>query len=272
MMFLTETHSSPPTLGKPSVNRLVLLPVYPQASTLKEMVEQRELASNWRAPCPAWYWRNHPPGAANYCGWSAPLTHSHMNPWVFPLLNAVSATSLCSLSGRWLKPLSTSVTRLRRGRRLHYYRPQPGGSGELASIASGLLYREEQLVWLSTWDVPLKVDSQKLALRFIGPYPIKIICLAGVKLKFPSILCRVHPTFHVSRIKYFIINHLCPPPRPASHWQFGDFHISSASGCPSSGLWSSIFGGQGGLDPLTHGTLSSKGQEGHGGTWLWKVS
>lgn len=73
------------------------------------------------------------------------------------------------------------------------------------------LYHEGQLVW----DIPLRVNSQKLALQFIGPHPIvKIIGPNVIRLKLPSALCRVHCTFHVSRIKPSISNHLCPAPKP----------------------------------------------------------
>ena len=76
-------------------------------------------------------------------------------------------------------------------------------------------YRVGQRVWLSTRDIPLRVESRKLAPGFIGPYPIeRIIGPAAVRLKPPPNLRRIHPTFHVSRVKPFVLSQLCPAPKP----------------------------------------------------------
>ena len=57
------------------------------------------------------------------------------------------------------------------------------------------------MVWLSTKDLPLKIESQKLAPRYIVPFPVvKIINLCAVHLKLPYSL-KVHPTLHVSLLK-----------------------------------------------------------------------
>ncbi|XP_034082028.1 zonadhesin-like [Gymnodraco acuticeps] len=53
-------------------------------------------------------------------------------------------------------------------------------------------YRPGQWVWLSTKDLPLRVLSKKLAPRSL----------------------RVHPTFHVSRIKPVLVSPLIPPSKP----------------------------------------------------------
>ncbi|KAI3376926.1 hypothetical protein L3Q82_000016 [Scortum barcoo] len=75
-------------------------------------------------------------------------------------------------------------------------------------------YTLGQKVWLSTKDLPLHVHSKKLTPRFVGPFPVsKIINPVSVQLRLPRSL-RVHPTFHVSKLKPVRESPLDPPTKP----------------------------------------------------------
>ncbi|KAJ8411235.1 hypothetical protein AAFF_G00172410 [Aldrovandia affinis] len=75
-------------------------------------------------------------------------------------------------------------------------------------------YSPGQQVWLSTTDIPLQSTSKKLQPRYIGPYKVQsIINPSAVKLQLPPAL-KIHPVFHVSKIKPVTTSSLCPPAVP----------------------------------------------------------
>ena len=57
-------------------------------------------------------------------------------------------------------------------------------------------------VWLSTKDIPIRGGTRKLAPRYVGPFTVtRVISPTAVRRRLPHTMRRVHPTFHVSRLK-----------------------------------------------------------------------
>ncbi|KAI2662144.1 Transposon Tf2-9 polyprotein [Labeo rohita] len=75
-------------------------------------------------------------------------------------------------------------------------------------------------VWLSTKNIPLRSVSNKLAPKFIGPFSVtKIISPVAVRLNLPPAYRRIHPVFHVSKIKPVFFARINPPvPVPPPPW------------------------------------------------------
>ncbi|KAK3518251.1 hypothetical protein QTP70_034617, partial [Hemibagrus guttatus] len=78
--------------------------------------------------------------------------------------------------------------------------------------------RPGQRVWLSTKNIPLRVESRKLSQRFIGPFKIsRKVNPVTYHLYLPKSL-KINPTFHVSLLKPvlsspFLAKGKPPPPR-----------------------------------------------------------
>lgn len=70
-----------------------------------------------------------------------------------------------------------------------------------------------QKVWLFSKDLPLREHSRKLTPRFLGPYSIiKVVSPVVVKLRLPPALGRIHPVFHVSKVKPVFFSRINPVP------------------------------------------------------------
>ncbi len=72
-----------------------------------------------------------------------------------------------------------------------------------ARHAPAPVYHPGDQVWLSTWDLRLRLPCRKLSPRYIGPFPIqRQINEVTYQLQLPP-RYRIHPTFHVSLLKPF---------------------------------------------------------------------
>ena len=71
-----------------------------------------------------------------------------------------------------------------------------------------------QKVWLSAKDLPLGVASHKLAPHYVGPFKITHwVNPVTYRLQLPRSM-KVHPTFHVSRLRPVLTSPFVPVPKP----------------------------------------------------------
>lgn len=85
-------------------------------------------------------------------------------------------------------------------------------------------YQPGQKVWLSSRDLPIQVESRKLAPKYVGPFVIdRIINPSVVRLKLPASL-KVHPSFHVSLLKPVCSSPIGPPAVPPPPTRLVDGH------------------------------------------------
>lgn len=129
--------------------------------------------------------------------WNTPTTLSLPLPRGCHLSGCLrlSATSVCSPGEGLIGPLGLGVG--------------PSLSFNQQCILAPA-YRVDQRVWLSIADLPLRLESRKLAPRFVGPFPVsKVVNTVAVQLRLPRPF-RVHPIFHVSRVKPAVVSDLVP--------------------------------------------------------------
>ena len=87
-----------------------------------------------------------------------------------------------------------------------------------AKRSGDVLFAVGDKVWLDARDIRTTRPAKKLDDKWFGPYPVeRVISCTAYRLKLPASL-KVHPTFHVSRLRRFtpdsIPDRTSAPPRP----------------------------------------------------------
>ena len=170
------------------------------------------------------------PGVRNYPGLSTPLTvtrHQHPSchrsnavsgyqPPLFPSQEQEVGVSSAE-AFIWRCKRTWRVTRTNLVRAAARMKEQADRSRRPAPT-----YQVGQRVWLSTKDIPIRGGTKKLAPRYVGPFTVThVISPTAVRLRLPSTMRRLHPTFHILRIKPAVTHVLCSapatPPRSPRH-------------------------------------------------------
>jgi hypothetical protein len=80
-----------------------------------------------------------------------------------------------------------------------------------------VLYEPGQLVYISTSDIKIRALAAKFTQRWIGPFPVSHRTGAVTyRILLPLALRRLHPVFHVSKLKIHKTSSLNPPVIPPS--------------------------------------------------------
>ncbi len=81
-------------------------------------------------------------------------------------------------------------------------------------------YKEGDKVMLSTANLNNDNRAPKLAAKYIGPFEVKrVVSAVAYELALPDVYSRVHPVFHVSKLKPYKESNLFPEREQASRWK-----------------------------------------------------
>ncbi|KAI4889260.1 hypothetical protein NFI96_013521 [Prochilodus magdalenae] len=222
--------------------KLVALPGLPSARQTAELLMQHvvrvhgmpsDLVSDRGPQFTSRYWKAfcdlmgasiaHRPGPGTCLGLSMPTIHSGTPRWECPHSSAsLGIRRACSPGQECAVGVPTAEQYVRRcrqaRRRARTALLAASGAHKRAADCrrqGAPTYRRGQRVWLSAKDLPLRTSSRKLAPRYVGPFKVdRRVNPVTYRLLLPPSM-RVHPVFHVSRLKPFLCGGTAPPRPPA---------------------------------------------------------